>query len=327
MKKAQKVIVPKLNNENLDRFAGSSDEEEQEKPGITPASAMEASDRDSDNDKDDGDSGIGGNRSNYVNSKNENQIVGNHYKNDDGVSSAEEDEEVDMGTKMANAMSKILETSSKPKIKRGNVSSSVVLANTVTPLQRLQQKEKEERKSMKEKRQANRERNLTALHLPLSIATTNSIDSGGKLSVANELEQERFHRRVATRGVVALFNAITQHQKSNSVDSRDFNLSPKTQEISKMTKHGFLDKIKAAAKTNRSDEPTNVSKDGTTPDLDQGTNKSSWSALQDDYMLDPKKNWDEESSEDDTYDLLDSEDGKAMDVSKSRKRRRISDNQ
>ena len=56
-----------------------------------------------------------------------------------------------------------------------------------------------------------------------------------------------------------------------------------------MTKHGFLDKIKAAAKTNRSDEPAKVSKDGTTPDLDQGTNKSSWSALQDDYMLDPKK--------------------------------------
>ena len=90
----------------------------------------------------------------------------------------------------------------------------------MTPLQKLQQKEKEQRKAMKEKRQANRERNLTALHLPLSIATTNSIDSGGKLSVAKELEQERFHRRVATRGVVALFNAITQHQKNNSVNVR-----------------------------------------------------------------------------------------------------------
>jgi len=324
MRKAKKLIVPKLNNENLDRFAGSSDEEEQQQPRITPASAIEASDRDSDSDKDDSGAGAGGG-----NNKSENRVVGNEDKDDDGLSSAEEDEEVDMGTKMANAMSKILETSSKTKIKRGNVSSTVVLAKTVTPLQRLQQKEKEERKSMKEKRQANRERNLTALHRPLSIATTNSIDSGGKLSVANELEQERFHRRVATRGVVALFNAITQHQRSNSADSHDSNLPSKTKEVSKMTKHGFLDKIKAAAKTNRSDEPTKVevSKDGKTPDLDQGANKSSWSALQDDFMLDSKKNWDEESSEDESSDLLDSEAGNAMDASKSRKRRRISNNQ
>ena len=83
----------------------------------------------------------------------------------------------------------------------------------------LQRKEKEQQTAIKEKRQANRERNLTALHLPLSIATTNTIDSGG-LTMSKELEQERIHRRVATRGVVALFNAITQHQRSNNTDVR-----------------------------------------------------------------------------------------------------------
>ena len=122
---------------------------------------------------------------------------------------------------MANAMSRILGTESKSKTEKSPPSSSVVLAKTVTPLQKLQQKEKEQQKAMKEKRKANRERNLTALHLPLSIATTNSIDSGGQSSVAKELEQERFHRRVATRGVVALFNAITQHQKNSLIDVRN----------------------------------------------------------------------------------------------------------
>ena len=113
--------------------------------------------------------------------------------------------------KMANAMARILGTSTTTG------TSSVVLAKTTTPLQKMQKKEKDELKALKEKRQANRERNLTALHIPLSVATTNTIDDGGKLSVAQELEQERFHRRVATRGVVALFNAITTHQKSTEV--------------------------------------------------------------------------------------------------------------
>jgi hypothetical protein len=59
---------------------------------------------------------------------------------------------------------------------------------------------------------------LKSLHIPLSVATTNTVEDG-RLSVTNELEQERFHRRVATRGVVALFNAISQHQKSTEVSA------------------------------------------------------------------------------------------------------------
>lgn len=326
MKKAQKLIKSKLNDENLDRFAGSSDEEGEQKSKMPPASAAVASDTDSDSEEEDNGPAVIGNRNKNVNNESGNRIIRN--EDDDSLSSAEE-EELDMGTKMANAMSKILETSSKTKSKRDNVSPSVVLAKTVTPLQKLQQKEKEQRKAMKEKRQANRERNLTALHLPLSIATTNSIDSGGKLSVAKELEQERFHRRVATRGVVALFNAITQHQRNTSGEKHDSNLPSTTKETSKMTKHGFLDKIKAAAKTNESNEPTKSKtlKHGRTPELGQATNQPSWGALQDDYMLDSKKNWDEESSEDEPYDLLDSPTGKATESSQSRKKRRISDDQ
>jgi len=332
MKRAQKSIVPESQNENLDRFAGSSDEEIEQQPKRSPAPPTEASDIDSDSDSDNGDgdhdiAGVDGGfrrATKHLDNKGRNRIVGNDSNDDASCSS--EGEQSEMGTKMANAMNKILQTSSKTKNEKGTVSSSVVLGKTVTPLQKLQQKEKEQRKALKEKRQANQERNLTALHLPLSIATTNSIDSGGKLSVAKELEQERFHRRVATRGVVALFNAITQHQRNTADDNNDSNLLSKKKEISKLTKHGFLDKIKAAAKTKGSDEPTEVEnrERRKKPKNDEDTNRSSWGALQDDYMLNSKKNWDEESSEDEPSDLLDSEAGRATEVSKSRKKRRIS---
>ena len=217
MKRGEKKIISKQKNENLDRFAGSSDEEDEEKPMAPPAPLAAVIDKQ------------GGEEGEYDKEEIGNTDIvdaGYYHSDDDGsvgngddddLSSVEGDEP-DPASKMANAMGRILEIGTKGKNKNVPLSSSVVLAKTVTPLQKLQQKEKDEQKAMKEKRKANRERNLTALHLPLSIATTSRIESGGKLSVAKELEQERFHRRVATRGVVALFNAITQHQKNNTID-------------------------------------------------------------------------------------------------------------
>lgn len=352
MKRGEKRLVQ---SENLDRFAGSSDEEDEEKSMAPPALASavlnsrsdaddEFEDDKSNNDDDDDDDDDNDKNDEFLhgdkNLDNEKRIVGNDE--DDDLSSVE-GEELDAASKMANVMSRILGTKTKGNNKKDALSSSVVLAKTVTPLQKLQQKEKEQQKAIKEKRQANRERNLTALHLPLSIATTNNIEASGQLFVAKELEQERFHRRVATRGVVALFNAITQHQKNSTTDvsnlcttnifaflkdvssrhcqhekifsylfnlllllpsqisipllsvaslqNDDSNVSSKKKEISKLTKHGFLDKIKAAAKTKGSDEPkeTEISKRGNDLPEKEGNNRSSWGALQDDYMLNSKK--------------------------------------
>ncbi len=129
------------------------------------------------------------------------------------------EEETEPGEKMAGAMARILGTFSTATTTTAattKTASSVVLAKTVTPLQRLQQQEKDKEKALKQKRQANKERNLASLHIPLSVATTNTIGEG-RHSITKELEQERFHRRVATRGVVALFNAIAQHQNVTEV--------------------------------------------------------------------------------------------------------------
>jgi len=290
MKRSGKRIVSDLKNENLDRFAGSSDEEDEEKAMAPPTPATAVIDSRSDSDED------SGGADDEYDGRLRSRDVGND-ENDD--LSSVEGEESDMASKMANVMSRILGSNPPKNTESDALLSSVVLAKTVTPLQKLQQKEKKELKAMKEKRQANRERNLTALHLPLSIATTNNVDADGQLSVAKELEQERFHRRVATRGVVALFNAITQHQKNSTTDNNCSSVLSKKKEISKLTKHGFLDKIKAAAKKKGSDDQkkSELSKHDKNQIDEEGTNRASWGALQDDYIHSLKKNWDEESSD------------------------------
>ena len=222
MSRRQRSHKPKVKPEdvNLDKFAGSSDEEEDDEPVPTLKEQLIGED-----DVDADDEGVAsasesegeefppmkqiaeeGEDEEIEEADSENEFAkpgdGGGEEIDDADS--ENEFEDDPASKMANAMAKILGTVAPQQ--------SVILGKTKTPLQRMQQKEKEEEQQMKEKRQSNRERNLSALHIPLSVATTNTIEDG-QLSVTQELEQERLHRRVATRGVVALFNAISQHQK------------------------------------------------------------------------------------------------------------------
>jgi len=337
MGRGKKRTVTNVEEENLDRFAGSSDEEEEDEelmapPAPTATKLDEHHDADEENDTDDEEEDEDKDdesppRDEYVQNEDTNgkALVSAGKDDDDDDSSSIEGEEMDAATKMANAMSRILGTNPAYSDKK-SAPSSVVLAKTVTPLQKLQQKEKAEEKAMKEKRQSNRERNLTALHIPLSIATTNTIEVGGQLSVAKELEQERFHRRVATRGVVALFNAITQHQKTNNTDN-DSNVSSKRKETSKLTKHGFLDKIKAAAKSKGGDDEKNETetpKSGKNVVENEGKKSPSWGALKDDFMLNPKKNWDEESSDEEGSDASESDVKADSKGATSRKKRRFS---
>jgi len=120
---------------------------------------------------------------------------------------------------MAGAMAKILGLAMSNKAKQ---TKAVVLSKTITPLQKQQKKEKEEYDALKLKRKQRREVNLTALHIPLSAATSRPIAGKDKSSdliakaMAQEIEVESMHRRVATRGVVALFNTIAQHQQQKA---------------------------------------------------------------------------------------------------------------
>lgn len=208
-----------VDEENLNRFAGSSDEEDEdhqpqlrEEKSIKKSEPRVISEHDADGEESDhGEEHESGDESHDGNNiDTEEPFVTNADSN--------VEEETEPGEKMAGVMARILGTTSTKE------TTSVVLAKTTTPLQRLQQKEKEKVKALRQKRKANRERNLAALHIPLSVATTNNIGEG-RVSITKELEQERFHRRVATRGVVALFNAISQHQNVAEV-----RVSPKQHE-------------------------------------------------------------------------------------------------
>lgn len=136
---------------------------------------------------------------------------------------------------MAGAMAKILGFSA-PKSKKQ--SKAIVLSKTITPLQKQQKKEEAAADALKQKRKQRREINLTAMHIPLSAATSRPIVGKGDdasdliaLAMKEEIEQESMHRRVATRGVVALFNTIAKHQQQRAqqqVSRTDYFLFPNT---------------------------------------------------------------------------------------------------
>ena len=278
--KSPKSKVPiEVKEEELDRFAGSSESEQ---------------DLESDLDHDDekGESPTHIKPSNHAPTKEDHP---QSKSNDNSNESDEDDDDVaqyerdsDGPTGLASAMSKILGT----RIQQGT--PSVILSKTTTPLQRMAKVEQEKAKEAKEKRRVNREKKLEALHVPLSVATTTH--TLGSAGLVKELELERAHRRVATRGVVALFNAIAQHQKKNegtvSVTAKSANKS----EVKNLTKHGFLDMIKTAAteKCKKADKASSQK---------ETTAKPKWNALKDNFMMGSKlKDWDKESSDEEEED-------------------------
>lgn len=196
-KKSTAVRERTIDDEELNRFAGSSDEDEEETPDITRTEdddeVRESENERSDEPKDE--------------DEQSDENVAEEIGNDEPFVTNEK-KDFEPAEKMSSAISRIL-GSSAPK-------TSTVLAKTVTPLQRLQNEEKQRQKALREKRNEKKERNLAAFHIPMSVATTNQLKEG-RVSLSKELAQERFHRRVATRGVVALFNAISQHQVPSEV--------------------------------------------------------------------------------------------------------------
>lgn len=147
---------------------------------------------------------------------------------------------------MAEAMSSILGLSSYKEKENYFTEKSVILSKTITPLQRLHKQKNKQKSTFRNKETHKHQSHLSNMQLPFSTTNGNN--------VTKELELERIHKRVATRGVVALFNAITQHQSKKSqlgVDTFSKDFSSKKGNTQNMTKHSFLEMIKKSAmKTN-----------------------------------------------------------------------------
>jgi len=255
-----------------------------------------------------------------------NQIIRNSIKksnddSDDDIDESEEEVEeilqegmIPTGQAgMAGAMAKILGFSVPPKSKKQ--SKAIVLSKTITPLQKQQKKEDAAADALKQKRKLRREVNLTAMHIPLSAATSRPIVGKGDgasdliaLAMKEEIEQESMHRRVATRGVVALFNTIAKHQQQRAQQQAETSITTKrNDEVKSMSKHGFLDILKNTGSASekgidKNDEQSSkVEKSSASKKDSKG-----WNALKDDFMMNNKlKDWDkalssdEDSEEDD----------------------------
>jgi Rrp15p len=123
---------------------------------------------------------------------------------------------------MAHAIARIFLAAPKP----GVVRTAVVLSKTKTPLQ------------LQATAEAQGAKTLTALYVP------NPYDDD------DQKELERYHRRIATRGVVALFNAIAVHQNPKPPASQPAEppAKPKDKDPkSKLNKETFLAMIKQRA--------------------------------------------------------------------------------
>ncbi|KAL4717904.1 hypothetical protein ACJJTC_001322 [Scirpophaga incertulas] len=107
-------------------------------------------------------------------------------------------------------------------------------------------------------------------------------------------DRERILAKIATKGVVQLFNAVRNQQKSleREVDRNDLSENKKEKILRKFDKRAFLDTLMGQTKSVIVDNQINTMKD----ELKSEDNKPKWSALREDFMMGAKmKDWDKES--------------------------------
>ena len=331
-KKQQDKEQLQVELENLDRFAGSSDEESDAGDQFNNNDVHGDADRESeggsaDDESDDGsDDGIA--EEDMKEAADELIAPSNNTPHEDESSSGESDndyqdanDEVDSDednfdgdTKalgMSNAMSRILGGAASIEPKKAVTTSNVVLSKTTTPLQRLQQKIKNEEAALRQKRRERRSENLSAMRLPLAPTAGMSAEKLKKQkgtkendltrnakAIALEIESERTHRRIATRGVVALFNAISKHRSQVAAEQaakeeekkrlrEEGGIKRKQVSQVETSKHGFLDMIKNAAVKDVGKNDTKEEKVAK-EESNAGKKGVGWSALKDDFMMNSK---------------------------------------
>uniref|UniRef100_A0A1A9X447 RRP15-like protein n=1 Tax=Glossina brevipalpis TaxID=37001 RepID=A0A1A9X447_9MUSC len=123
----------------------------------------------------------------------------------------------------------------------------------------------------------------------------------------NDMERERALRKVATKGVVQLFNAVRTHQKDlrHKLDATGPLDSRREAVLNNINKRKFLD-ILMGGKRAESEMVDNrikreIKRDGEESsedddDIDNKKKKTEWSVFRDDFMTNKKiKHWDEDS--------------------------------
>ncbi|XP_026760543.2 RRP15-like protein [Galleria mellonella] len=112
-----------------------------------------------------------------------------------------------------------------------------------------------------------------------------------------EKDRERLLSKIATKGVVQLFNAVRNQQKSldKQLNRSDLPEAKKEKIIKKFDKRAFLDTLMGQTKSIVVDE---VTKNPLKDEVKEEDNVPKWNALRDDFMMGAKmKDWDKEAVE------------------------------
>lgn len=226
-----------------------------------------------------------------INSKVDSNAAGSDADKSSQSDSNDENENLEESEKIANegwadSLAKIL-GSSKPKNKK-----TLVLSRA--------KKHSEEVKSEKEKKPDFEVIGKEEQVDPSSVTdATEPVAKKKKLEKPSirvkptilEKDREKILSKIATKGVVQLFNAVRNQQKSieKQIDRKDLTETKKEKILKKFDKRTFLDTLMGNTKSVVVDDQAKVKKDENAP---------KWKALREDYMLSAKmKDWDKEVDE------------------------------
>ncbi|XP_055084004.1 RRP15-like protein [Periophthalmus magnuspinnatus] len=193
---------------------------------------------------------------------------------EDEAGDPEEDEEANANAGWAEAMAKIL---SKPTTQN---QSTILQKNK--DLQKV--KEKDRKEQLEKRKQLEKKRSWEMM-------------SRVKPDVVKDREAEKALQRIATRGVVQLFNAVKKHQKTMDEKVKEVGGSErkKAKILSSVSKKDFIDVLRRTEEGPRRSikkEPEAT----VTVKQEEEEEAPSWSVLRDDFMMGASmKDWDKES--------------------------------
>ncbi|XP_030640408.1 RRP15-like protein [Chanos chanos] len=182
----------------------------------------------------------------------------------------EEEEAASSNAGWADAMAKILQK------KTPDSKPSILLKNK--ELDKIREKERKEQ--MEKQKQLDKKR---AWEMMCRV----------KPDVARDREYERNLQRIATRGVVQLFNAVKKHQKNvgDMVKEAGGSERKKAKILSSISKKDFISVLRGTESGGEA-----VAKVDKPKTLKQEDEKPAWSVLRDDFMMGASmKDWDKES--------------------------------
>lgn len=128
-----------------------------------------------------------------------------------------------------------------------------------------------------------------------------------------DLDRERTFKKIATRGVVQLFNAVKNQQSEINRKLQSTKLESKRDEIihSVDNKKNFLNQLMSGprAKSELVDQGVKKEKkhESSSEDDEQEEGKSSWGALRNDFMTGKKVGWDKDDSDEDQDEEMQSD--------------------